>query len=83
MSGGQSGLMLAARLAQLDVSTLVVERTERISDVWRNRYHCLQLHNEICINHFAYLPFPDTVAGVHCRSKLADWLRVLRRDNQA
>lgn len=74
IGGGQSGLMLAARLGQLNVSTLVVERTERVGDVWRNRYHSLHLHNEICMNHFAYLPFPDTWPVYIPKDKLADWL---------
>ena len=74
IGGGQSGLMLAARLGQLNISTLVVERTERVGDVWRNRYHTLQLHNEICMNHFAYLPFPDTWPVYIPKDKLADWL---------
>jgi cation diffusion facilitator CzcD-associated flavoprotein CzcO len=73
IGGGQSGLMLAARLGQLNVNTLVVEKTERVGDVWRNRYHSLQLHNEICMNHFAYLPFPDTWPVYIPKDKLADW----------
>jgi len=52
IGAGQSGLMMAARLGQLNVSTLVVEKSERIGDVWRKRYHSLKLHNEICMNHF-------------------------------
>jgi putative flavoprotein involved in K+ transport len=74
IGGGQSGLMLAARLGQLNVSTLVVERSERVGDVWRNRYHSLHLHNEICMNHFAYLPFPDAWPVYIPKDKLADWL---------
>lgn len=74
IGGGQSGLMMAARLGQLGVDTLVVEKTEQIGDVWRNRYHSLQLHNEICMNHFAYLPFPDTWPVFIPKDKLADWL---------
>ena len=35
IGGGQSGLMLAARLGQLNVNTLVVEKTERVRDVGR------------------------------------------------
>ncbi len=74
IGGGQSGLMMAARLGQLGVDTLVVEKTERIGDVWRRRYHSLQLHNEICMNHFAYLPFPDTWPVFIPKDKLADWM---------
>ena len=74
IGGGQSGLMMAARLGQLNVGTLVVEKTDRVGDVWRNRYHSLCLHNEICMNHFAYMPFPDTWPVFIPKDKLADWL---------
>jgi cation diffusion facilitator CzcD-associated flavoprotein CzcO len=74
IGGGQSGLMLAARLRQLDIDPLVVEKTARVGDVWRNRYHSLHLHNEICMNHFAYMPFPDTWPVFIPKDKLADWL---------
>jgi len=74
IGGGQSGLMLAARLGQLNVDTLVIEKTDRVGDVWRNRYHSLCLHNEICMNHFAYMPFPDTWPVFVPKDKLADWL---------
>jgi cation diffusion facilitator CzcD-associated flavoprotein CzcO len=74
IGGGQSGLMLAARLGQLNVATLVVEKTDRIGDVWRNRYRSLRLHNEICMNHFAYMPFPETWPVYIPKDKLANWL---------
>jgi cation diffusion facilitator CzcD-associated flavoprotein CzcO len=74
IGAGQSGLMMAARLTQLNVSTLVIEKSARIGDVWRNRYHSLRLHNEICMNHFAYMPFPDTWPVFIPKDKLADWL---------
>ena len=74
VGGGQAGLMMAARLGQLNVNTLVVEKTARIGDVWRKRYHSLRLHNEICMNHFAYMPFPDTWPVFIPKDKLADWL---------
>lgn len=74
IGGGQSGLMLAARLGQIGLDTLVVEKTPRVGDVWRNRYHSLQLHNEICMNHFAYMPFPDNWPVFIPKDKLANWL---------
>jgi putative flavoprotein involved in K+ transport len=74
IGGGQSGLMMAARLGQLNVDTLVAEKTDRVGDVWRHRYHSLCLHNEICMNHFAYMPFPDTWPVFIPKDKLADWL---------
>ncbi len=74
IGAGQSGLMAAARLGQLGIQTLVVERSERVGDVWRKRYRSLRLHNEICMNHFAYMPFPDTWPVYIPKDKLADWL---------
>jgi putative flavoprotein involved in K+ transport len=74
VGGGQSGLMSAARLRQLDVSTLVIEKTGRVGDVWRNRYRTLKLHNEICMNHFAYMPYPDTWPVYLPKDKVADWM---------
>jgi cation diffusion facilitator CzcD-associated flavoprotein CzcO len=74
IGGGQSGLMMAARLGQINVDTLVIEKTDRVGDVWRNRYHSLCLHNEICMNHFAYLPFPDSWPVFIPKDKLGGWL---------
>lgn len=48
VGGGQSGLEIAARLKLLDVSTLVIERNERVGDNWRNRYDALCLHDPVC-----------------------------------
>jgi putative flavoprotein involved in K+ transport len=74
IGAGQSGLMAAARLGQLNVSTLVVEKSDRIGDVWRKRYRSLTLHNEICMNHFAYMPFPDAWPVYIPKDKLVNWL---------
>ncbi len=37
IGGGQSGLCIAARLKQLNVDTLIVDREARIGDNWRKR----------------------------------------------
>ena len=74
IGAGQAGLTLAARLGQLDVGTLVVDKMERIGDNWRKRYHSLTLHNEICTNHLPYMPFPDTWPVYIPKDMLADWL---------
>lgn len=74
IGGGQAGLILAARLRQIGVDTLVVEKLPRVGDNWRNRYHALTLHNEIYSNHLPYLPFPDTWPRFLPKDMLADWL---------
>src|SRR4029078_2386637 len=74
IGAGQSGLMAAARLGQLNISTLVVDKSERGGVVCRKRYRSLTLHNEICMNQFAYMPFPDTWPVYIPKDKLANWL---------
>ncbi|MBT6272777.1 MAG: NAD(P)/FAD-dependent oxidoreductase [Chromatiales bacterium] len=73
VGGGQAGLAIAARLRQLDVDTLIVERHERIGDNWRKRYHSLTLHNEVHVNHLPYMPFPETWPAFIPKDKLAGW----------
>ncbi|MDQ3260102.1 MAG: NAD(P)/FAD-dependent oxidoreductase [Pseudomonadota bacterium] len=74
IGGGQAGLAIAARLGQLGVDTLIVERKPRIGDNWRNRYHSLTLHNEVFVNHLPYMPFPPNWPIYIAKDKLANWL---------
>lgn len=74
VGAGQSGLALAARLRQMGVRALLVERTSRIGDVWRQRYHSLTLHNETWANSLPYLPFPSNWPRFLPKDKLAGWL---------
>lgn len=60
VGASQFGVTLAARLRLLGVDALVVERTPRVGDQWRNRYHSLALHNQLGKNHFPYIPFPPS-----------------------
>jgi cation diffusion facilitator CzcD-associated flavoprotein CzcO len=74
MGGGHSGLMLAARLRQMGVEALVIEKAKRVGDNWRRRYNNLTLHNEIEGNHFPYLPFPETWPVWLPKDMIAGWL---------
>jgi len=73
VGGGQAGLGIAARLDQVGLDTLVVEKNERIGDNWRNRYHSLALHNQVQANHLPYLPFPPTWPKYLPKDMLALW----------
>lgn len=73
IGAAQSGLAIAARLNQLGVDTLVVEKWPRIGDSWRRRYHSLALHNSIHINHLPYMPFPPTWPKYIPKDMLANW----------
>lgn len=74
IGGGQAGLAIAARLTQLGVDTLIIERNKRIGDNWRHRYHSLTLHNEVYVNDLPYLPFPPNFPVYIAKDKLANWL---------
>src|SRR3954449_1767380 len=73
VGGGQAGLSIAARLGQLGVDTLIVDREQRIGDNWRNRYHALTLHNQVQVNHLPYMPFPPNWPTYIPKDKLAGW----------
>ena len=73
VGGGQAGLSIAARLAQLQVDTLIVDRLPRIGDNWRQRYHALTLHNQVQVNHLPYMPFPPNWPTYIPKDKLAGW----------
>jgi cation diffusion facilitator CzcD-associated flavoprotein CzcO len=73
VGGGQAGLSIAARLKQLQIDTLIVDREARIGDNWRNRYHALTLHNQVQVNHLPYMPFPPNWPTYIPKDKLANW----------
>jgi putative flavoprotein involved in K+ transport len=74
VGAGQAGLTIAARLGQLDVSAVVIEREARVGDNWRHRYSSLVLHNQVWANHLPYLKFPASWPAYLSKDELADWL---------
>lgn len=79
VGGGQGGIILAARLRQLGVPTVVVDKNDRPGDNWRKRYKTLQLHNPIWENYFPYLAFPDDWPVFMHKDKFAEWLEIYAR----
>ena len=79
IGGGQGGIALGARLRQLDVPSLVVERHARPGDSWRARYKSLCLHDPVWYDHLPYLPFPDNWPVFAPKDKIADWLEMYVR----
>lgn len=76
IGGGQGGIALGARLRQLGVSAIIVERNERPGDSWRNRYKSLVLHDPVWYDHLPYIPFPDNWPVFAPKDKIADWLEM-------
>jgi putative flavoprotein involved in K+ transport len=79
IGGGQGGIALGARLRQLGVPTIIVEKNDRPGDSWRNRYKSLCLHDPVWYDHLPYIKFPDTWPVFSPKDKLGDWLEMYTR----
>ncbi|KAM0254553.1 hypothetical protein ACHAQJ_006659 [Trichoderma viride] len=74
VGAGQAGLAIAARLQQLGVPALIIEKHERVGDSWRKRYKTLATHDPVQYCHMPYIPFPSHWPLFTPKDKLADWL---------
>jgi putative flavoprotein involved in K+ transport len=79
VGGGQAGIALGARLRQLGVPTIIVERNERAGDSWRKRYKSLCLHDPVWYDHMPYLKFPPNWPVFSPKDKIGDWLEMYTR----
>ena len=79
IGGGQGGIMLGARLRQLGVPTIVIEKNARPGDSWRNRYRSLVLHDPVWYDHLPYIPFPENWPVFTPKDKMGDWLEMYTR----
>ena len=76
IGGGQGGIGLGARLRQLGVPTIIVERNERPGDSWRKRYKSLCLHDPVWYDHLPYMKFPENWPVFSPKDKIGDWLEM-------
>lgn len=76
IGGGQGGIALGARLRQLGVPTIIVDKHERPGDQWRKRYKSLCLHDPVWYDHLPYIPFPDNWPVFAPKDKVGDWLEM-------
>ena len=79
IGGGQGGIALGARLRQLGVPSLVIDKHPRPGDQWRNRYKSLCLHDPVWYDHLPYLKFPDNWPVFAPKDKIGDWLEAYTR----
>ena len=73
IGAGQGGLAVAANLGLMGVDALILEKSERVGDGWRKRYHSLVLHDPVWADHLPYLPFPKSWPIYTPKDKIADW----------
>jgi putative flavoprotein involved in K+ transport len=76
IGGGQGGIALGARLKQLAVPTIILEKNKRPGDSWRHRYRSLVLHDPVWYDHLPYIPFPENWPVFTPKDKLGDWLEM-------
>ncbi len=74
IGGGQGGIALGARLRQLGVPAIIIEKNQRPGDSWRKRYKSLCLHDPVWYDHLPYLPFPAHWPVFSPKDKIGDWL---------
>ncbi len=79
VGGGQGGIALGARLRQLGVPSIVIDRHERPGDAWRRRYKSLCLHDPVWYDHLPYIKFPENWPVFSPKDKIADWLEMYTR----
>jgi putative flavoprotein involved in K+ transport len=79
VGGGQGGIGLGARLRQLGVPSLVIDKHPRPGDQWRSRYKSLCLHDPVWYDHLPYLKFPDNWPVFAPKDKIGDWLESYTR----
>lgn len=76
IGGGQGGIALGARLRQLGVPAIIIEKNPKPGDSWRNRYKSLCLHDPVWYDHLPYMKFPETWPVFAPKDKIGDWLEM-------
>ncbi|TPK70822.1 NAD(P)/FAD-dependent oxidoreductase [Mesorhizobium sp. B2-4-15] len=76
IGGGQGGIALGARLRQLGVPAIIIEKNERPGDSWRKRYKSLCLHDPVWYDHLPYIDFPKNWPVFAPKDKIGDWLEM-------
>ena len=76
IGGGQGGIALGARLRQLGVPAIIVEKNDRPGDSWRKRYKSLCLHDPVWYDHLPYIKFPENWPVFAPKDKIGDWLEM-------
>jgi len=79
VGGGQGGIALGARLRQLGVPTIIIDKRSRPGDQWRSRYKSLCLHDPVWYDHLPYVKFPENWPVFAPKDKIADWLESYTR----
>lgn len=74
IGGGQAGLSMGYQLLRRGRPCIIVDASERIGDVWRNRWDSLRLFTPAKFNGLAGMPFPGDGDYFPTKDEMADFL---------
>jgi cation diffusion facilitator CzcD-associated flavoprotein CzcO len=74
LGGGQSGVIMGARLDRFGVPYVVVDKHARPGDGWRARYSSLALHTPTYVNDMPYVRQPETFPGFLSKDQWGNYL---------
>ncbi|TDZ15099.1 putative indole-3-pyruvate monooxygenase YUCCA10 [Colletotrichum orbiculare MAFF 240422] len=76
VGGGNSGVLLAARLKALGVSFIVVDRNKKVGDNWALRYDCMRFHTYKSFCETPYISYDTPTNDGLTRDELATQLGI-------
>ena len=74
IGGGQAGLSVGYYLARANVRFVILDASERIGDVWRNRWDSLRLFTPAKLDGLDGMPFPAPANYFPTKDEMADYL---------
>lgn len=82
VGAGQAGLCLASFLVQKKISVIILERDERIGDVWRRRPDSMKLFTPRIISQLPGLVLEGDPKGYPDKNEIADYLELYAQHNE-
>ncbi len=74
IGGGQAGLAAGYHLKRRGLSFVILDASERIGDVWRQRWDSLRLFTPARYDSLDGLPFPAPATSFPTKDEMADYL---------
>ena len=81
IGAGQAGLCLASFLTKKNITVLILERDERIGDVWRRRPDSMRLFTPRAMNQLPGLIMAGDQKGYPLSLIFAQWFLLLKINN--
>ena len=79
IGGGQAGLSVGYHLKKRGVPFVILDASERIGDVWRNRWDSLRLFTPARFSSLDGMPFPADPHSFPTKEAMGDYLEAYAR----